>query len=87
MAIALAGPVGFVGLMIPHLLRVSIGSNHLRLLPASALAGSAFLLLSDTLGRIIARPYEIKTGIITALIGGPYFIFLIIRYQRKGRLI
>jgi iron complex transport system permease protein len=87
MAIALAGPIGFVGLMIPHLLRVSIGSNHLRLLPASALAGSAFLLLSDTLGRIIARPYEIKTGIITALIGGPYFIFLIIRYQRKGRLI
>ncbi len=87
MAIALAGPVGFVGLMIPHLVRILIGSNHIRLLPASALAGGIFLTFSDIIGRIILPPYEIKTGIITALIGGPYFIFLIIRYQRKGRLI
>jgi iron complex transport system permease protein len=87
MSIALAGPIGFVGLLVPHLVRMIIGSNHLRLLPVSALAGGIFLMLSDILGRIIAPPYEIKTGIITAVIGGPYFIFLIIRYQRKGRLI
>lgn len=86
MAISLAGPVGFVGLMVPHLMRMIIGADNRRLLPVSAAAGAVFLLLSDTLGRILIPPYEIKTGIITSIIGGPYFIYLIIRYQRKGQI-
>lgn len=86
MAISLAGPVGFVGLMVPHLMRMIIGADNRRLLPVSAAAGALFLLLCDTLGRILIPPYEIKTGIITSIIGGPYFIYLIIRYQRKGQI-
>jgi iron complex transport system permease protein len=87
LAIAVAGPIGFVGLMVPHLMRILTGANHRYLLPLSALGGAVFLLLSDIIGRSIIPPYEIKTGIVTSLIGGPYFIFLIIRYQRKGRVI
>ncbi len=84
MAIALAGPIAFVGLMVPHLVRLLTGPDHRTLLPYSMAAGAIFLLLSDLIGRYAFRPYEIRTGIITAIIGGPYFIFLILRYQRRG---
>lgn len=84
MAISLAGPVAFIGLLMPHLVRLIVGADHRRLLPLSALAGGAYLLLCDLLGRRLFAPYEIKTGIITALIGAPYFIYLILRYQKKG---
>ena len=84
MAISLAGPIAFIGLMVPHLVRMITGPNHRTLLPYAALAGAVFLLASDLIARLILAPYEIKTGIVTAVIGGPYFIFLIIRYQRKG---
>ena len=86
MAIAIAGPVSFVGLMVPHFIRLLFGADHRRLLPLSALGGGIFLLLSDIVGRRLIPPYEIKTGIITSILGAPYFIFLIIRYQRRGRL-
>ncbi len=84
MAISLAGPIAFVGLMVPHLVRMLTGPNHRTLLPYAALAGAIFLLISDLIARLALAPHEIKTGIVTAVIGGPYFIFLIIRYQRKG---
>ncbi len=84
MAITLAGPIAFIGLMVPHLVRMVTGPNHRTLLPYSALAGAIFLLLCDVIARLLFAPYEIKTGIVTAVIGGPYFIFLIIRYQRRG---
>lgn len=84
MAISLAGPVAFIGLLMPHLVRLIAGADHRRLLPLSALAGGAYLLLCDLIGRRLFAPYEIKTGIITALIGAPYFIYLILRYQKKG---
>jgi len=84
MAISLAGPIAFIGLMVPHLVRMLTGPNHRTLLPFSALAGAVFLLLSDLVARLAFAPHEIKTGIVTAVIGGPYFIFLIIRYQRRG---
>ncbi len=84
MAIALAGPIAFVGLMVPHLVRLLTGPDHRTLLPYSLAAGGIFLLLSDLVGRMAFRPFEIRTGIITAVIGGPYFIFLILRYQRRG---
>jgi iron complex transport system permease protein len=83
-AIAIGGPVGFVGLLIPHLFRFLIGPDHRVLLPASALGGAAFLILADLIGRVIIPPYEIRVGIVTAVVGSPYFLFLIIRYQRKG---
>jgi iron complex transport system permease protein len=84
MAIALAGPIAFVGLMVPHLVRLLTGPDHRTLLPYSLAAGAIFLLLSDLIGRYAFRPYEIRTGIVTAVIGGPYFIFLILRYQKRG---
>lgn len=83
MAISLAGPIAFIGLMVPHLVRMITGPNHRTLLPYAGLAGAVFLLVSDLVARLILAPYEIKTGIVTAIIGGPYFIFLIIRYQRR----
>jgi iron complex transport system permease protein len=84
MAISISGPVGFIGLLIPHLFRMLIGPDHRLLLPVSALGGALFLLASDLIGRILVPPFEIRVGIITAVLGSPYFLFLIIRYQRKG---
>ncbi len=84
MAISISGPVGFVGLLIPHLFRMLVGPDHRILLPVSALGGALFLLLSDLMGRILIPPFEIRVGIITAVLGSPYFLYLIIRYQRKG---
>ena len=86
LAISIAGPVGFVGLMIPHLVRLLIGPNHRRLLPVSALCGGLFVLLADLVGRTIIAPHEIKVGVLTALIGGTYFIYLIVRIQQRGQL-
>ena len=82
---AICGPIGFIGLMVPHLCRVLIGVDHRWLLPFSALGGAALLLAADILGRIVARPGEIDVGIITALIGAPFFI-LIVRRQRVREL-
>jgi iron complex transport system permease protein len=84
MAISISGPVGFVGLLIPHLFRMLIGPDHRLLMPVSAVGGALFLLISDLLGRILIPPFEIRVGIITAVLGSPYFLYLIIRYQRKG---
>jgi iron complex transport system permease protein len=84
MAISISGPVGFVGLLIPHLFRMLIGPDHRLLLPVSAVGGALFLLVCDLLGRILVPPFEIRVGIITAVLGSPYFLYLIIRYQRKG---
>ena len=83
-AIAIGGPVGFVGLLIPHLFRFLVGPDHRVLLPASALGGATFLILADLIGRVLVPPYEIRVGIITAVVGSPYILFLIIRYQRRG---
>lgn len=84
MAISISGPVGFVGLLIPHLFRMLIGPDHRLLLPVSAIGGALFLLISDLIGRVLIPPFEIRVGIITAVLGSPYFLYLIIRYQRKG---
>lgn len=86
MAISIAGPLGFVGLMVPHLVRILAGPNHKRLIPLSAYVGALFVLSADLVGRNLFAPYEIKVGVITAILGGSYFIYLIIRYQRTGRL-
>lgn len=78
---AICGPIGFLGLVVPHVCRLLIGVDHRWLLPFSALGGACLLLAADVLGRIVARPAEIDVGIVTALIGGPFFIW-IVRRQR-----
>ena len=74
---ALAGPIGFVGLMVPHLIRLLVGPDMRQILPLSAAVGSCLLLLADVSGRILGRPGELETGIVTALAGAPVFIFII----------
>ena len=80
---AVAGPIGFVGLVVPHACRLLVGPDHRWLLPFSAVLGAALLTGADVLGRIVARPSEIDVGIITALIGAPFFIYIVRR--RKVR--
>lgn len=82
---AACGPIGFVGLVVPHLCRLMIGVDHRWLLPFSMLAGAGLLLSADVIGRIIARPSELAVGIVTAFIGAPFFIW-IVRRQRVREL-
>lgn len=78
-AVAVSGVIGFIGLVIPHLLRMRIGADHRWLLPGSAMAGACLLLLADTLARTLVAPAEMPVGLITSIIGGPYFLWLILR--------
>lgn len=78
-AVAFAGVIGFVGLIVPHALRLLWGPGHRLLLPASFLAGAAFLLMADTVARVVIAPAELPTGVITALAGVPLFVFLLVR--------
>jgi iron complex transport system permease protein len=82
MAISVAGPIGFVGLLVPHFFRFLVGADHRTLIPASALGGALFLAVCDLLGRSVAPPLEVRVGIITALLGSPYLLSLIVRIQR-----
>ncbi len=78
-AVAAAGMIGFVGLVVPHLLRLLVGPDHRVLLPASALAGATLLLLADLAARLLLAPAELPIGIVTALIGAPFFLYLLVR--------
>ncbi|NJO82309.1 MAG: iron ABC transporter permease [Blastochloris sp.] len=80
--VAVSGGIGFVGLMLPHILRLLVGADHRRLLPVAALAGAIFLIWVDVLARVIVAPQELPIGIITALLGAPFFIWLM---RRSGR--
>jgi len=81
-SVAVAGGVGFVGLVVPHAVRLIVGPSNRTLIPASAVTGAAFLILSDLAARTIHPPVEIRLGVITALIGGPLFIALLVRHYR-----
>jgi iron complex transport system permease protein len=85
-AVALGGLIGFVGLFAPHVTRVVVGPRHSLLLPAAALVGAAFLVLADLLARALLPPTEIPVGILTAFIGGPFFLWLLRRERREYRL-
>jgi iron complex transport system permease protein len=78
-AVSIGGPIGFVGIIIPHLVRLMVGPDHRVVLPAAALFGAAFLVGCDLLARTLLAPVELPVGIITALIGGPFFLWLLIR--------
>ncbi|MGW1377483.1 FecCD family ABC transporter permease [Streptomyces sp. NPDC002446] len=82
--VAAAGPIGFVGLMLPHVVRLCVGGDHRRVLPTAALAGAAFLIWADVAARTVAAPMEIPVGVLTALCGGPFFLWLMRRDARRN---
>ncbi len=84
-AVAVSGIIGFVGLVIPHLIRLTLGPDHRLLIPASALLGAITLIVADTIARTVFAPAEIPVGIFTSLIGGPFFLWLLLK-QYSGRL-
>lgn len=81
-AVAVSGIIGFVGLVVPHVMRFCLGSDHRWLLPGAALAGAILLLLADTLARTVVIPAEMPVGLLTSLLGGPWFLWQILRQQR-----
>ncbi|MGO1470481.1 MAG: FecCD family ABC transporter permease [Tissierella sp.] len=83
LVVSISGIIGFVGLIIPHIVRLMLGPDHRILLPSSALIGGVFMVFADTIARTIISPIEIPVGIITALFGGPFFIYLLIN-SKKG---
>lgn len=83
-AVAVSGTIGFVGLIVPHILRLIVGPDHRVLLPASALGGAVLLTLCDALARTVLAPAELPIGIITALLGAPFFLFLLRRRAQLG---
>ncbi|MEY8098483.1 FecCD family ABC transporter permease [Falsihalocynthiibacter sp. S25ZX9] len=83
-SVAAVGALGFVGLMAPHMARQLVGGNHRAVLPASMLVGMALVVLSDAAGRALAPPIEISAGILTALFGAPFFVFILLTSRREG---
>jgi iron complex transport system permease protein len=78
-AVSLAGPVAFVGIIVPHMVRLVVGADHRLVLPAAGLFGAAFLIVCDLVARTVLAPVELPVGIITAIIGGPFFLWLLFR--------
>lgn len=82
-AVTISGLVGFVGLVVPHILRLLLGPDHRLLVPAAALGGGAFLVLADLLARVVLPPIEVPVGILTAFAGGPFFLYLLRRTKKE----
>ena len=82
--VAVTGPIGFIGLVVPHLLRRWRGADHLFLLPACALAGGVFLTLCDLAARRVMAPAELPVGVLTALLGGPFFLWLLLTRSSRA---
>lgn len=85
-SVSVSGSIGFVGLIIPHCSRLLIGSDHRKVIPFAALGGASFMIICDTVARTIAQPTEIPVGVITAVFGAPYFIFLLYKNTKNGRV-
>ncbi len=85
-AVSISGIIGFIGLIIPHIMRLLVGPDHRMLIPSSALAGAIVLILCDTLARTVMSPSEVPVGIITAILGCPFFIYLLLRTRRGSWL-
>jgi iron complex transport system permease protein len=85
-AVALGGLISFVGLIVPHMARLLLGPDHVRLLPVTALAGALFLLVADTLARTVIAPTELPVGVLTAFIGGPFFLYLLRNAKQEALL-
>ena len=80
-AVSVSGVIGFVGIVVPHLLRIVIGPGHRLLLPATLLLGAVLMLVADTFARTLAAPAELPVGIVTAVIGAPFFLYLLLRQR------
>jgi iron complex transport system permease protein len=80
-AVSVGGPIGFVGIIVPHLVRLIVGADHRLVLPASTFFGAAFLVGCDVVARTVFAPVELPVGIITAILGGPFFLWLLIRHR------
>jgi len=82
-AVSLSGLIGFVGLVVPHAVRLVFGPDHRQLLPLSAITGAIFLVVADTLARTVIAPAQLPVGVVTAIVGGPLFLVLLVKYSRK----
>ena len=82
-AVAFTGIIGFIGLIIPHMVRIGWGSDYRRLLPLSLLGGASALLLADLIARLVLAPQELPVGIITSLAGAPFFLWILWRNKKK----
>ncbi len=85
--VAVAGVIGFIGLVVPHLLRLMVGPDHRYVLPGSALLGAGLLVAADLLARTVAAPAEVPIGVVTALVGAPFFLWLLLRARRRGVMV
>ncbi len=85
-AVSVSGIIAFVGLITPHILRLILGPDHRALLPTSALLGGVVLILADTAARTLLSPSELPVGLVTSLLGAPFFLYILRRYSREGRL-
>ncbi len=85
-AIALAGPIGFIGLIVPHALRAILGPDHRVLIPASVFGGAVLLTLCDTLARTVTAPAQLPTGAVTAVLGGPFFVMILVGQKRRAAM-
>lgn len=83
--VSIGGTIGFVGLVTPHMVRMLVGPNHGRLLPASAFGGAVFLCLADLVARILLNPLELPIGVVTSIVGAVVFIFIFYRSRKGGR--
>jgi len=83
-AVSVAGTIGFVGLVTPHLIRLLVGPDYRLLLPLSAIYGGIYVLWADTIARMVLKPAELPLGVVTAFIGAPFFAWLLVRHKRKG---
>ena len=81
--VATCGPIGFVGIIVPHLCRLILGHSHVYLVPASLVVGGSFLTICDTVARTITAPFEIPVGVFTALLGGPFFLWVLFWQRRQ----
>ena len=83
-AVSLSGLIGFVGLIVPHAIRLIFGPDHRQLVGLSAIYGGAFLIVADTIARVIVAPAQLPVGVVTALVGGPFFLILLVKFTRKA---
>ena len=82
-AVSLSGLIGFVGLIVPHAVRLVFGPDHRQLLPLSSIVGAIFMVVADTLARVIVAPAQLPVGVVTAIVGGPFFLVLLVKYSRR----
>jgi iron complex transport system permease protein len=82
-AVSVSGLIGFVGLMTPHMTRLMLGPDHRLLIPASTVLGAIVLVLADLVARVLLAPLELPVGIVTAVLGGPFFVWLLLRWRRR----